>query len=428
MRCWVPSRDANASTAKRAPSWVSTRRRFARSGKHDPNLVSNLCKSDQHGTSITYGERFIVKLFRRVEPGRHPELEMGQFFSTLKEPPHVAQLAGWLEYRPRDGEVLTLGVAHEFICNETSAWNFTLDTLGVYFETALAQEGSQLPGNAVGISRAAQMDEPLPDAARTLMGSYLDRIELLGRRTAEIHVALASSENPDFVPEPFTEFYRMGLYHSLLGQKNRTVQLLRTSIAELPDEAREDADLLLRREAEINQLLQRFRDRKLGGKRIRIHGDYDLRQILFTGKDFYVIDFEGEVERPLSERRIRRSPLRDVAGILQSLYFASHGALYGHVPGQVSPDAAPELLEALADRWWHWATAELVRGYLATPQISALLPATPEDIRILLDTLVIENALREIDQDVINRKERARLAVRSLLRVLDSQTHPENIA
>ncbi len=189
-------------------------------------------------------------------------------------------------------------------------------------------------------------------------------------------------------------------------------------------EAAEDAATLLAREGELNTKLQVLRDRRLGGSRIRIHGDFDLRQALYTGKDFYIIDFEGEVERPLSERRIKRSPLRDVAGGLQSLYFAAFSAIYGNVSGLSLPEAPTETLEKLAGPWYSWASSAFLAGYLRVDGIDALLPSRA-DIPDLLDVLMVEQALREIDRDVMNRSEHLHLALRSVLYLLDRPVRNE---
>ena len=391
---------------------------FRKIWQHDSRLDSSLCKADQTGTSIQYGQRFILKIFRRIETGKHPEIELSEFFEGSTAGVHVARLGGSLEYRDTNGDVFTVGALHEYIPHEASAWQFALDTLAVFYETALAGESSQeilhgsgQPPDAAMLDLALQ---PTSNEAKTHMGSFLSLIELLGQRTAELHVALAKADEPDFAPEPLTEFYRLGLYHSLLGTKNRLMQQLRQLLPGFAAATQTECEALLNREEEISARLQGLRDRRIDGQRIRIHGDFDLRQVLYTGKDFYIIDFEGEVERPLGERRIKRSPLRDVAGLLQSLYFAAHSA---------KPDNAEPMLHAIATQWYRWAGAGFLRGYLGVPGIDKLLPSSPADSALLLDILTLEQAMREIQQDAVNRPERVPVAVQSVLHLLGSQRH-----
>ncbi len=209
-----------------------------------------------------------------------------------------------------------------------------------------------------------------------------------------------------------------------MARQNRTFEHVRNSLASVPEDARADCEQLLGMEGNVVQLLHELRDRKMSGQRIRIHGDYELRQVLYTGKDFYIIDFEGEVERPLGERRIKRSPLRDVAGLTQSLYAASHGAIYGRIPGVAHSEAPQPVLASIAERWYGWAVAEFLRGYLAVSGIDSLLPSRA-DFPHLLNVLTLERAFRKIDQDLVNRPEQVRLAVRSVLHLLGAQHGPE---
>ncbi len=194
-------------------SMVSRRRRFAgqhgvltgfhttafrKIWQHDPSLESTLCKVDQNGTSIKFGERFILKMFRRVEPGKHPEIEIGQALSGLKERPHTARFAGWLEYRGSDGEALAFGAVHAYIPHETSAYQFTLDNFHVFLETALATEHAQLATTPEKESDRGARNDSAVDAAKSVVSSYLNLIGLLGRRTAELHLALSRVEEPEF--------------------------------------------------------------------------------------------------------------------------------------------------------------------------------------------------------------------------------------
>ena len=159
-----------------------------------------------------------------------------------------------------------------------------------------------------------------------MIGPYLASAHLLGQRTGELHVALASDRSdPDFAPEPFTPFYLRSAYQSMRTLADRTLILLRDRVKALPEEARAEAEKIL---ALKNEIFNRFRlviDQETTAMRIRCHGDYHLGQVLFTGKDFVITDFEGEPAQPLGERRRKRSPLRDVAGMLRS--FRLRGAL-----------------------------------------------------------------------------------------------------
>ncbi len=391
---------------------------FRKIWEHDPDLQSTLCKADQNGTSIQFGERFILKMFRRVEPGTHPELELGRVLAGSAAALRVARLGGWLEYRDRTGDVLVAGVLHEYLAHETNAWDLALDNVHSFLETSMAGDG--------GVSTLSQFTESLPvlsreatpDVAHTTMGSFLGLMELLGSRMAHLHVALAGAVDAEFAPEPLNEFYRLGLYHSLLGTKNRVLEQIAGKLAALSAETRTDCEALLNVEHEITSRLQVLREIGAGGKRIRVHGDFSLRQVLFTGKDFYLIDFEGEVDRPLGERRIKRSPLRDVAGLLQSVFAAAHDPIYGTAPGVVRPDVDETVLQPILVTWYQWAAAQFLRGYLNVPGISELLPGSPKDLEALLDVLMLEQALRDLARDMRDRPEQLRIPAHAILHLL----------
>jgi maltose alpha-D-glucosyltransferase/alpha-amylase len=296
-------------------------------GADRPSLRPMLPKVEQSNTTIFFGERFTLKLFRRIEAGPQPERELGEIFTEKAPLASVPPLAGYLEYRAGP-ETTTLAVVHGFVAAEADAWRFTLDNLSLYFEQALARGASENGEKRPLLDLAA---EP-PQVARELIGSYLEMARILGVRTAEMHVVLGSRSEPDFAPEPFTDFYRMGLYHGMLGRATRVVQELRSRLGTLPEEARGLAQALLDGETQVRARYRLIHDKRIAATRIRYHGALDLQQVLYTGKDFVFLDFEGDAERPISERRIKRSPLWDVASMLVSLYSASQAVLYGEIP------------------------------------------------------------------------------------------------
>ena len=379
-------------------------------------MTPTLATAVQRNTSIIFGSKFILKLIRKIEAGPHPEVEVGEALAGLREQPCVPPLAGWLEYKTSSGDTMTAGVLHAYEQNETDGWHFTLENLSLYFDHALTLP----PEDAAGIdlresSLEALLRENTPDLARALIGSYLDMIQLLGRRTAEFHLAMARVAGPAFEPEPFTDHYRLNLYHGLSAHCERVFDGLRARLSGLPEECRADCEALLSVQSLVVSKFQYLRDRRLHSFRIRIHGNYDLPQILYTGKDFVIVDLEGEPDRPLSERRIKRSPLRDVAGMLQSFYYASHGALYGQVSGVITREASLPTLERWAGLWRRWVSVSFLRGYLNVPGIAALLPGDIGETASLLEVFIIEKALQETSSELINRPDWVRIPVRAIL-------------
>ncbi|RMH32291.1 MAG: maltose alpha-D-glucosyltransferase [Nitrospirae bacterium] len=380
-----------------------------------PHLVPTILRGEQSNTSVMYGRAFILKLFRKVEVGINPDLEIGRFL-TAKGFPHSVPVAGMLEYQ-KNGETMTIGILQPYVDNEGDAWQYTLDELTQYYERASAQPtalgASAIPRDPI----LTLVTHPVPSEAREFIGHYLEEAELLGQRTGELHVTLASdSEQPDFAPEPFTDFYRRSLYQSMVGLANQNLPLLRQQIANLPDAAKLSAQQLLEREADLRKRFQPIRMRKIKAKRIRIHGDYHLGQVLYTGKDFIIIDFEGEPARPLSVRRLKESPLRDVAGMLRSFHYAAYSSIIRHLGG-IRPEDFP-VLEPWAKFWQTWVSVSFLKAYLAVVEPAQILPEEPDDLRVLLDAYVIQKAIYELGYELNNRPDWAGIPLNGIVQIL----------
>jgi len=384
-----------------------------------PQLEPALMRGEQSNTSVLFGDQFLLKLYRRVEVGVNPDLEIGRFLSH-KQFPHTAPLAGAIEYQRDNGETLTFGILQQFVQNEGDAWQYTLDELSRYCEEALTQP------HAIGTSSIPHkpllsfVEEDLPAEAHERIGPYLEEARLLGLRTAELHAALASAEQeePEFAPEPFTDFYRRGLYQSMLGTANLTIPLLRTHLKGLSDPVRLLAKQVLDRESQLRKRLLAIRDHKLKGARIRCHGDYHLGQVLYTGKDFIIIDFEGEPARPLNVRKLKDSPLRDVAGMLRSFHYAAQASSIGLVAGVRPEDAA--LLAPWSRFWQTWVSVSFLKAYLSVQEIALILPPSMEDIQLLLDGYILQKALYELGYELNNRPDWIQIPLEGILQIAES--------
>ncbi len=386
---------------KLLPTTTRGSRRILRAGSGA--LEPSLAKAEQSNTSVIYGDRFILKFFRRLEAGQNPDVEIGRFL-TERGYRHTPPLMGSLEYQPSHGEPMTLAILQGLVHNEGDAWQYTLSVLSRYFEHSLAAQGEPEMAPVSARAQLALVDKPFPPTVQETIGGYLETAELLGRRTAEMHSMLASDANdPDFAPEPFTMFYQRSLYQSMRNLTAQTMQTLRRSLPDLPEPLRAEAQRIAVSESE---LLKRFRllaDRKLTGMRIRYHGDYHLGQVLYTGMDFVIIDFEGEPGRPLSQRRIKRSALTDVAGMLRSFHYVSHAPLFGQAEGVVvRPEDMPRL-ERWARFWYCWVSVAFLKGYLGSAAEATFLPESREELQLLLDAFLLEKAIYELSYELNHR-------------------------
>ncbi|MFO0903667.1 MAG: maltose alpha-D-glucosyltransferase [Pirellulales bacterium] len=390
-------------------------------------------QGEQSNTSILVDSRLILKVFRRLMPGENPDLEIGRFLTESARPTCVPRLAGALVYSTSSGpgeamranppsESFTIGVLHEFVPNQGDAWVYTLDELGRYFER-VESEASHKELDPLLLPRQPLLQltkETMPAQARAMIGSFLESAELLGRRTAELHLALAEGEDSAFRPEPFTRLYQRSLYQSFQAQARRALQLLRRNLTSLKEPARGLADRVLQLEKTLQGCFRELLGGKLTALRMRCHGDFHLGQVLFTGKDFVIIDFEGEPARPVSERRIKTSPLRDVASMLRSFHYASRVALASRPFDALTSGQQFHAGEYWMQIWYSWSAATFLQAYLTKAGTGSFLPAESDPLRTLLDAYLLEKAVYELSYELNNRPEWVQIPLEGILALLPS--------
>jgi maltose alpha-D-glucosyltransferase/alpha-amylase len=362
----------------------------------------------------------ILMFFRRVQEGVNPDLEIGRFLTERVSFANTPPVAGALSFERQRGPVSTLAILHGFVPNQGDAWTYTLDALDQYFDRVAARREVDLPVIPTG-PLAAQLEEPTPTVATDNIGAYLESVRLMGQRTAELHVALAGDTNvPDFAPEPFGSLYQRSIYQSFRSGAREAFDLLRKQRRALPERARALAERMLGLEADVDKRLRTVLARKLTGMRIRFHGDYHLGQVLSTGKDFVILDFEGEPARSLSERRLKRSPLRDVAGMLRSFHYAAYTGLARHdARGGARPEDA-DRLETWARYWYHWVSLTFLRAYLETARNAGFVPRTVPELQLLLDVFMLDKALYELRYELNNRPDWVTIPLRGILQLLET--------
>jgi maltose alpha-D-glucosyltransferase / alpha-amylase len=386
----------------------------------DTRLEPHLIRGEQSNTSVVFGDRLILKLFRKLEPGTNPDLEIGRFLTERTGFTQIAPVAGSLEYETGQSGAMTIGILQRFVPNEGDAWNYTLDMLDQYFERMLArrQEVDDTPLSTRMLLDMAARE--LPEDVNNTIGHYLEEARILGQRTAEMHLALESEpDDPSFAPEAFSMLYQRALFQSFRGLSTQTATTLRRQLSRLPDGTRANAEHAL---ASLPAAQERFRaivDRRMTAKRTRYHGDFHLGQVLYTGRDFVIIDFEGEPARPLTERRLKRSPLRDVAGMLRSFHYAAYAALFNqHARGFIATD------DTHGERWaryWHrWVSAAFLRAYFETIEGSNVVPHDRDERELLLDIFLLDKAVYELGYELNNRPDWVDIPLRGILDLMSA--------
>ncbi len=379
-------------------------------GELPPGAVS---RSEQSNTSVIYGNRFMLKLLRRIEYGAHPQVEMDTRLAELGVAGSLTpRLTGTLVLE-KGNRTAVAGILEDFVEHQVDAWQFTLDEFGRFAEDMAAERvpPPKLPRGVHPLDAGA-----VPAELTDRVGGWLAFARLLGSRTGELHAALATpSEKPEFATERFTPFYQRALSQ---GLRTRTRQALRQLKAELPRLSEADRALatrLLAVEDRILAVAAAFASKPFKGIRIRGHGDLHLGQVLIASGVPTFIDFEGEPARSLGERRVKRSTLLDVAGMLRSFHYASHLGLR-----PLAEANQAETVSGWAAAWYLWTAAAYLDGYFeATANTEALSDGGREERRLILDGLLLEKALYELSYEIDNRPDWVSVPMLGILELIE---------
>jgi len=385
----------------------------------DTDLTVRPISAEQTNSSIIYGNRFVLKLFRVLADGPSSEDEIGRFLAA-RDHKGTARIAGALEYLPEGRERSTLGTLFDFVPNQGDAWRMTLDSLDRYFDRVLTDEKHSKPAPEVGL--LGRLGETPDESLIGLIGPYIDQARLLGLRTAQLHEVLASKSNdPLFAPQPFDNMHLQSIYQSAAGMLSRTVEVLRGKQAKLPESTRELIEEVVAAEGTVDAALSRITHPQAGtttAMRIRVHGDYHLGQVLWTGDDFVIIDFEGEPTRPLSQRRFKRCPLRDVSGMLRSFSYAAEAALRS---GRLRAEDVA-MLRPWARLWVEWVAATFLTGYLEKMKGTPLFPPEWPATKVLIEFYLLEKVIYEIGYELDHRPDWLEIPLRACLALVGASS------
>lgn len=381
---------------------------------------SKVSRAEQSNSSIIFGNQYILKLFRKLESGINPDIEVGRFLTRQKFA-HTPAVLGEIKYQTREAGAASdetwAGILQGFVANEGDAWKHALESIQGFFERALERpDAPQLEES----HPLVLVDSEQPALVRQTIGDYLDAARLLGTRTAEMHAALSSDQSdPDFAPEPFTGEYAEVLYREMVHEADRTFTLLREKADSLPGDASGYGRRLLGSEDDVRSRFENLRERPISAKRIRHHGDYHLGQVLFTGDDFVIIDFEGEPARPLAARRLKTLAMRDVAGMIRSFSYAGYAAASSKLEGVSADESRRQALEKWAAFWSTWVSAAYLKGYLEEAEGSLFAGSDRAEQRILLDAFLLQKALYETSYELNNRPDWVQIPLRGILSLID---------
>lgn len=380
-------------------------------------IVSEVLKAEQSNTSVIYNNQFFFKIYRKLDIDINPDLELVRFLSERTDFKNAPRYGGGIQYEDFGANYTILGLMQNKIPNQGEAWVPMVETLSRYYEKVLSKtERNTAPPPLVRKPRMYFEDTP-EQLQKLIEPLTYERVVLLAQRTAEMHIALASDhEDPDFCPEKFTELYQRSIYavhRKLVSEKFAT---LAQKLPTLAPQAAEEAEQVLALKDEILHSFQDIYSRKIEATKTRIHGDYHLQQVLFNGRDFFIIDFEGEPMHSISERRLKRTPFKDVAGMIRSFHYVAYGQL---LLNQNYRKEDMPLLEQWARQWFHYVSNYFLTAYLDRTQGQSFVPADEASMRLLLRSYLLEKAVYEMGYEMNSRPDWLRIPLKGVLYVME---------
>ena len=349
----------------------------------DAPLSSRTGSTEQSNTNFLFGDTLLLKMFRRIQPGLQPDVEIGRFLTDVAHFHSIPPFLGEIQLSVDDGRSYTIAMLQGLVRNAVDGWAWTQTQLQDFFAAIVATP------------------HITDETVSTLAASYVASAALLGQRTAEMHLALATPTNDQaFAAAEFSSQDREQDHQRLKRQLEVSFNALEKGLPTLPPDTAELARKLLAKRATLSD--PPSISTSDAGLRIRIHGDYHLGQIMHTQDDFVILDFEGEPARALEERRQKQSPLRDVAGMLRSFSYASGAGLRNFVSEQAEPDS--EKLPQWASAWESIVSAAFLKSYRATASARPdLVPQADADFDTLLEAYLLEKAMYELLYELNNR-------------------------
>lgn len=396
----------------------SGNRELKRHLQENPKTKPRVISAEQSNTSITYDNAFYLKFYRKVDRAINPDVELSRFLSQTAKFKHTPGFVGTIEWK-FGKEPMVLGMMQEMVKSTSDGWSYMLDRLDDFNEKILSHTDiAGVPSALLGSITDPVDYEQVPEGMKELLeGTVAELFLLLGVRTGEMHLALGSeSDQPAFQPEPFSLHYQRSLFSSLQSLVRVAFQSLSKNLKTLPENVREEAEEVLKMKDEILVILKKIYSKKIDVSKIRIHGDYHLGQVLFTGKDFLILDFEGEPSRSYSERRLKYSALRDVAGMIRSFHYAAYGSLF--LDNQIRPEDAQTLLPYV-QQWYHYMSGFFLKAYMQTVGKADFVPNNQEDLEILLQTYILQKAIYELNYEINNRPDWVIVPLRGIKAIVE---------
>jgi maltose alpha-D-glucosyltransferase/alpha-amylase len=372
---------------------------------------------EQSNTSIIYNDRYVLKFFRRIFADKNPDYEMSRFLSEIKDFDNTPAYQGSVNIIDSDHVNVTIALMQKLVPNEGDAWDYMLKEL---HEVFLNLDRKNITLDAlpkVDMFERLQINEVCPEIIDWVGLNLLSKIKQLAVRTAEMHIVLGSEfEDTAFTPNHFNGDYEVWLKNRLLYQFQNRLNIIENQMHKLDGMALDLAREFLEKKTLIRKRITNFDWTKLKGERIRVHGDYHLGQILVTSDDFYILDFEGEPESTIRDRKVKQPPLKDVAGLFRSFHYAIYATVFNHAEDY---NKSQEELFQAAEILYSYLTSVFLGTYTDQVQDANLNIGYNQERIFILKYCLLEKAVYEIGYELNSRPRWALIPLKGISNIIN---------
>ncbi|MFH6604930.1 trehalose synthase [Maribacter algicola] len=372
---------------------------------------------EQSNTSVIINDNSVIKFFRRIYADKNPDFEMSQFLSEKKGFKNTPAYLGSISFIDKDNDNITIALLQELVPNQGDAWEFMLKEVHKVFANLEYKriDVSRLP--SIEMFKGLQIKDVPPEIIDWAGLSIFLRLQGMARRTAEMHIALGSEfEDTAFTPTHFNSDYEVWLKNRLLYQFQNRLNSVENNLHKLEGRAAELVKEFLERKNEIRRRFVHFDWTKLKGERIRVHGDYHLGQILVNNEDFYLLDFEGEPESTIRDRKVKHPPLKDVAGIFRSFHYAIYANIFNN--GEKYPYSQEELFKA-GETLYRFFIGVFLDTYVGLIQENNLNIGYHQERIFILKYSLLEKAVYELGYEMNSRPRWAVIPLEGILGIIN---------
>lgn len=364
--------------------------------------IARMHTGDENNTSITYDNRFFLKMYRKIDKAVNPDVELSSYLSEQVKFANVPGFLGTIELNT-DSDPIVLGMMQVMIENHGDGQSFMLERLNNYIERIMARDRESMnPYDRKGTITDPVGFNDLSEELQVLLGRAADQASLIGTRAAEMHLTLANAQGKDFKPEEYSLHYQRSLFSSMQALIRESFQNLEKNFIALPEETKQTAKIIAEKKKDLLETARRIYKRKFDIWKIRTHGSFMLKKLLMTGKDVVMQDFGGKPMRPYSVRRLKRSPLRDVAEMIISFHYVAYEGFFSndHIPKKEISNFLP-----FAEQWAHYMSGFFAKAYFEKVSDSQLIPKEKEELEIVMETFLLEKSLAHFNENLLSRPE-----------------------